>query len=66
MLQEEIGRLTSELDAASAKLKESEDNVFDLQQAIEVHTYSVMYNDCKPCTLDLHWPILLCHLTYTH
>ena len=66
MLQEEIGRLTSELDAASAKLKESEENVFDLQQAIEVHTYSVMVNDCKPCIHDLHWPILLCHLTYTH
>ena len=47
MLQEENGKLTSELDAALAKLKESEENVFDLQQAIEVHTYSVMYNDYK-------------------
>ena len=66
MLQEENGKLTSELDAALAKLKESEENVFDLQQAIEVHTYNVMYNDYKPCIHDLRWPILLCHLTYTH
>ena len=66
MLQGEKDRLTSERDAALANLRESEENVFDLQQAIKVHTYNVMYNDCKPCTLDLHWPILLCHLTYTH
>ena len=38
MLQEEIGRLTLELDAASANLRESEENVFILQQAIEVRT----------------------------
>ena len=66
MLQEENDRLSSERDAALANLRESEENVFDLQQAIEVHTYSVMVNDCKPCIHDLHWPILLCHLTYTH
>ena len=66
MLQEENDRLSSERDAALANLRESEENVFDMQQAIEVHTYSVMYNDYTPCIHDLRWPILLCHLTYTH
>ena len=65
VLQEENDRLTSERDAALANLRESQENVLILQQAIEVHTYSVMYNDYKPCIHDLRWPILLCHLTYT-
>ena len=38
MLQEENGRLSSEHDAVLANLRESEENVFILQQAIEVRT----------------------------
>lgn len=41
MLQDENSRLSSECDAALANLRESEDNVFDLQRAIEVRTYIV-------------------------
>ena len=41
MLQDENSRLSSECDAALANLRESEENVFDLQQAIEVRTYIV-------------------------
>ena len=41
MMRDENSRLTSERDAALANLRESEENVFDLQQAIEVRTYIV-------------------------
>ena len=41
MMRDENSRLTSERDAALAYLRESEENVFDLQQAIEVRTYIV-------------------------
>ena len=42
MLQYETARLSSERDAALAKLKETEENVFILQQTVEVHGEMLM------------------------
>ena len=42
VLQYETARLSSERDAALAKLKETEENVFILQQTVEVHGEMLM------------------------
>ena len=66
MLQEENDRLSSERDAALANLRESEENVFDMQQAIEVHTCIMITCHAYMIYAGLFYCVILRILTDCH